>query len=80
MILFTGLVQDVQVSKDGSKKYLEFADREQFVTYRVQVPMDTPLEKGEIVELEIVRIRSYNSSLSMEGRLSKKAVPQGVKA
>ncbi|SIT09238.1 hypothetical protein [Alicyclobacillus vulcanalis] len=66
MITFEGLVQDVSLSKDGTKKYVEVADREHFVTYRVQVPVDAQLARGEITQLEVVRIRAFNGQVSLE--------------
>ncbi|MCF8568387.1 hypothetical protein LLE49_27085 [Alicyclobacillus tolerans] len=75
MIIFEGLVQNVSLSKDGSKKYVEFADREHFVTYRLSVPVDLQLSKGEITQLEITNIRAYsNGQMNLEAISPSKPV------
>lgn len=68
MIVFEGLVKEIMLSKDGNRKYVEFADRENFTTYRLTVPVDAALTKGEVTQVEITSMRAFNSQISLDAR------------
>jgi hypothetical protein len=70
MINFTGLVMSVNPAKDGTKQYVEMTDREAFARYRVSLPMAPAVAQGDVITVEILGIRAYNSQVSIEGKVS----------
>ena len=70
MITFQGLVMSANPAKDGTKQYVEIADRENFARYRVTLPTAPAVTQGEIVTVEILGIRAFNSQVNIEGKVN----------
>ena len=70
MIHFTGLVMSVNPAKDGTRQYVEIADREAFARYRLSLPPTPAVTQGEVITVEILGIRAYNSQVNIEGKVS----------
>lgn len=70
MITFQGLVMSANVAKDGTKQYVEMADREAFARYRVTLPTTPAVMQGEVITVEILGIRAFNSQISIEGKVN----------
>lgn len=70
MITFNGLVMSVNPAKDGTRQYVEMADREAFARYRVTLPTVPAVTQGDLITVEILGIRAYNSQINIEGKVS----------
>jgi hypothetical protein len=70
MITFNGLVMSVNPAKDGTKQYVEMADREAFARYRVTLPTVPAVTQGDLITVEILGIRAFNSQINIEGKVN----------
>ena len=70
MITFQGLIMSVNPAKDGTRQYVEMADREAFARYRVTLPTVPAVTQGDLITVEILGIRAYNSQINIEGKVS----------
>lgn len=66
MIQFDGQVMDVRTSKDGLTQYVQVADREQFARYSVNLSSSQPVAKGDVVSLQVLTIRSFKDSITLD--------------
>jgi hypothetical protein len=71
MLVLTGVVMSSMVNKDGTRQYVEVADRENFNRYNCGMPPTPILLVGEVVSLEIITIRSIkDGKLSIDAKVN----------
>jgi hypothetical protein len=73
MITFQALVMSANVSKkDPSKQYVDVADRESFQRFSVTLPATASITAGEMINLEIINMKTYQGQVIIEVKLAER--------
>lgn len=69
-----GQVMGTRMSKDGTRMYLELADRDAFARYQFSVPAPCTVTVGDMARFQVLSVRAYQGQVNFEGKLLSEKV------